>query len=236
MKTNHREKSKKSITKVTHNFSPEVHMLAVTLRPHCVDHHFVVRWLIGNPKPSSPRAPQEPTASEVTQWHEQFTRVAFGVPPRKAQHPLTNHWEVAKNKHHSCHNSSAASKPSRWRQPLRVTRIPQPMLTQVPTRCKLTSKCTRDHSNSLWFVNQAREMSGRGCAQLKRMLESQIIQERSPKASQQVFISVPTQNSRYTQVVATVALTGRAGRTDRTLCPRSVMPRCSIGSLPHVHI
>jgi hypothetical protein len=35
---------------------------------------FLVRWLIGNPKPSSPRAPQEPTTSEVTQWHEQFTR------------------------------------------------------------------------------------------------------------------------------------------------------------------
>jgi hypothetical protein len=67
MKTNHREKSKKSNTKVTHNFSPEVHVLAGTLRPRYVDHHFVVRRLIGNPKPSSLRAPQEPTASEVTQ-------------------------------------------------------------------------------------------------------------------------------------------------------------------------
>jgi hypothetical protein len=57
MKTNHQEKSKKSITKVTHNFSPEVHMLADTLRLCCVDHHFVVRRLIVNSKPSSPRAP-----------------------------------------------------------------------------------------------------------------------------------------------------------------------------------
>jgi hypothetical protein len=67
MKTNHQEKSKESITMETHDFSPEVHVLAGTLRPHCVDHHFVVRQLIGNLKPSSPRAPQEPTVSEVTQ-------------------------------------------------------------------------------------------------------------------------------------------------------------------------
>jgi hypothetical protein len=33
MKTNHREKSKKSITKVIHNFSLEVHVLASTLVP-----------------------------------------------------------------------------------------------------------------------------------------------------------------------------------------------------------
>jgi hypothetical protein len=55
--------------------------------PRCVDHHFVVRRLIGSLKPSSPRELQEPTASELTQWHEQFTRVAFGAPPEKAQHP-----------------------------------------------------------------------------------------------------------------------------------------------------
>jgi hypothetical protein len=87
MKTNHQKKSKESITVETHDFSPEVHVLAGTLRPGCADHHFMVRQLIGNPKPSSPKAPQEPTASEVTQWHEQFTRVAFGVTPGKAQHP-----------------------------------------------------------------------------------------------------------------------------------------------------
>jgi hypothetical protein len=45
----------------------EVHVLAGTLHPRCVDHHFVVRRLIGNLKPSSPRAPQEPTVTEITQ-------------------------------------------------------------------------------------------------------------------------------------------------------------------------
>ena len=28
-------------------FSPEVHVLANTLRPRCVDQHLVVQWLIG---------------------------------------------------------------------------------------------------------------------------------------------------------------------------------------------
>ena len=31
----------------THNFSPEVHVLAGTLRPRYVDQHLVVRWLKG---------------------------------------------------------------------------------------------------------------------------------------------------------------------------------------------
>jgi hypothetical protein len=137
--------------------------------PRCVDLHLVVRQLIGNPKPNSPRAPQEPTASEVTRWHEQFTRVAFGAPPGKAQHPSQKSWEVAKNKHHSCHNSSTASKPSRWRQSPKITRIPQPKITQVSLRCKLTITMHLDHSISLWISNQAREMSGREYAQLKRM-------------------------------------------------------------------
>jgi hypothetical protein len=94
MKTNHQKKSKESITMETHNFSPDVHVLASTLRSRCVDHHFVVRRLIGNPKSSSPRAPQQPTASEVTQWHEQFTRVVFGASPGKTQHPsqITGRW------------------------------------------------------------------------------------------------------------------------------------------------
>jgi hypothetical protein len=45
-------------------------------------------------KPSSPRAPQEPTVSDVSQWHKKFIRVVFTIPPRKAQHPsqITGRW------------------------------------------------------------------------------------------------------------------------------------------------
>jgi hypothetical protein len=62
--------------------------------PRCVDLHLMVQRLIGNSKPSSPRAPQKPTTSDVTQWHEQFTRVVFGAPLEKAQHPsqITGRW------------------------------------------------------------------------------------------------------------------------------------------------
>jgi hypothetical protein len=68
------------------------------------------------------------------------------------------------------------------------------MLTQVATRCKLTSKCTWDHLNSLWFVNQVRKMSEREYAKLKRMLGCQNVQERLPLTSQYIFIRVPQRN------------------------------------------
>jgi hypothetical protein len=81
-------------------------------------------------------------------------------------------------------NLLRCSKPSRWRQPPRETRIPQQKNTQVPTRYKFTSKCTWDHSISLWLGNQVREISERGCAQLKRMLESQNVQAQALQTGQ----------------------------------------------------
>ena len=60
------------------NFSPEVHVLAGTLRPRCVDQHLVVRRLRGVARTSSSGGHRKnlPT-SEVTQWNEHFTRVTF---------------------------------------------------------------------------------------------------------------------------------------------------------------
>ena len=59
-------------------FSPEVHVLADTLRPRCVDQHLVVQWLRGVARTSSSLGHHKnlPT-SEVAQWHEQSTRVTF---------------------------------------------------------------------------------------------------------------------------------------------------------------
>ena len=64
----------------TINFSPEVHVLAGTLRPRYVDQHLVVRWLIGitHLAHHKRRCKNLPT-SEVAQRHEQCTRVAFGA-------------------------------------------------------------------------------------------------------------------------------------------------------------
>jgi hypothetical protein len=127
---------------------------------------------------------------------------------------VLDHREVAKNKHHSCHNSSAASKPSRWRQPPRVTRIPQPKITQVPLRCKLISTMHLDHSISLWISNQARKMSGREYAQLKRMLGRQNVQARLPLAGQYIFIRVPNE----IEPLGTEPVSARVQRTRKCSC------------------
>jgi hypothetical protein len=103
-------------------FSPEVHMLASTLRPRCVDHHFMVWRLIGNPKPNSPRPPQETTASEVTQWHEQFTRATLRRFVGEDATPLTRSLEPATNNHQHVSDLHHCSKLSRWWQPPRETR------------------------------------------------------------------------------------------------------------------
>jgi hypothetical protein len=55
--------------------------------------------------------------------------------------------------------------PDPWWQPPRVIRIPQLKQTLSTTRCNHSSKCTWNHSISLWISNQAREISGRCSAQ-----------------------------------------------------------------------
>jgi hypothetical protein len=143
--------------------------------PRCVPLHHVVRWLIG-----------------ITHRASQSTRVGIRRSVGEPQPPLTTSSpEPATNNHRHVLDLHRCSKPSRWRQPLRETRIPQQKNTQVPTRCKLTSKCTWYHSISLWLGKQAREMSVRGCAQLKGVLEWSTSQELLQRADQHLFIDVP---------------------------------------------
>jgi hypothetical protein len=54
-------------------------------------------------------------------------------------------------------------------------------------------------------------MSGRGCAQLKRILESQNIQESPLGAGQQVFIGAPERIEPLAHEIATLGVTGRTG-------------------------
>jgi hypothetical protein len=54
-------------------------------------------------------------------------------------------------------------------------------------------------------------MSGRGCAQLKRMLESQNVQERPLGAGQQIFIGAPKRIEPLAHETATPGVTGLAG-------------------------
>jgi hypothetical protein len=138
---NHRETINHNIKRYTKIFSRGSRACRHA-SPRCVNQYYMVRWLIGNPHPSSPRAPQEPTASEVTQWHTQYIRATLWLfhwgrckAPHKSLEPATNNLQLMPDLLHY-------SKPSRWWQPPRETRIPQQKNTQVPTRCKLTSKCT----------------------------------------------------------------------------------------------
>jgi hypothetical protein len=77
----------------------------------CVDQHYVVRRLIENPHPSSPRVPQEPTASEVTQWHTQYIRATLWLFAGKGAKPLTSCRSWPRTTSNSCQTSFAA--PSR---------------------------------------------------------------------------------------------------------------------------
>jgi hypothetical protein len=76
--------------------------------PRYVDQHCVVRWLIGNPHPNSPRAPQEPTASEITQWHAQYIRATLWLFAGKGAKPLTSRRSWPWTTSNSCWTFSAA--------------------------------------------------------------------------------------------------------------------------------
>ena len=112
------------------------------------------------PNPQSGAA--QPTQDEDHTTHEQSTRVPFGSPPGKGQEPLTITTIGARDNHQPPLNDPRCSKPSRWRQPPRVTRKLQPSQPPSATRCNLTRKCTWIHSMSLWFAISSKQMSRRG--------------------------------------------------------------------------
>jgi hypothetical protein len=105
--TNHRETINHNIKRDTKIFSRGSRAYRHT-SPHCVDQHYVVQQLIGNPRPSSPRAPQEPTSSEVTQWHTQYIRATLWLFTRQGAKPLISHRSQPWTTSNSCRTSSAA--------------------------------------------------------------------------------------------------------------------------------
>jgi hypothetical protein len=69
-------------------------------------------------------------------------------------------------------------------------------------------------------------MSGRGCAQLKRMLESQNIQERPLGAGQQVFIGAPKRIELLAHEIATLGVTGHATASDHSTVTSPMNATC----------
>jgi hypothetical protein len=113
-------------------FFSEVHLLASKLVPVVTIHP--LRGSHGNrhhmPNPQSGAA--QPTQDGNHTSHAQSTRVAFGAPPGKAQEPLINHREVAKNNHRLLPQLLRYSRSLRHQQTPRVTRKPQQIDPQVP--------------------------------------------------------------------------------------------------------
>jgi hypothetical protein len=83
------------------------------------------------------------------------------------------------------------SKPSRWRQPPRVTRNPQPQWSPSATRCNHSNKCTWNYSQSHYDDESMMEMSGRCFLRLTRMSSMSKCQESEPQVDQTLFIDVP---------------------------------------------
>jgi hypothetical protein len=164
---------------MTHDFYSEVHVLTSTLIPIVSAVHLVVRELIDTTRsPWLGRRKNLPQV-RVTQWNEQFTRVSFGSSPAKSQEPLTITIGIATNKLQLMPITSSCSKPSRWRQPPRITRKPQSQWFSAP-RCNHSSKCTMYHSHLTMTMNQWRRLVGgvcltsQGCITDENMQESEL--------------------------------------------------------------
>jgi hypothetical protein len=131
--------------------------------------------------------------SEVTQWHEQSTRVTIRLSTGKVQDPSQSS-ESATNNHQHVSKPLRYSKPSRWRQPPRVTRNPQPRWSSSAIRCNHWSKCTRNHSQSHYDDESIIEISRKCLLRLTRMLSMLKYQKSHPQAYQTLFYRCPQTN------------------------------------------
>ena len=71
--------------------------------------------------PNPQQGAAQPTQDKDHTSHEQFTRVSFGSPPGKSQEPLAITAIRVRDNHQPPLDDPRCSKPSRWRQPPRVT-------------------------------------------------------------------------------------------------------------------
>jgi len=146
------------------NFSPEVHVFAGMLRPRCVDQHLVVRRLRGVARTSSSLGHRKNrSTSEITQWHEQSTRVAFGTPlGNKPKNPSQISPWLGVDTITKSPRQSTNPQPSRWRQSPRVIRNLQLQSPPSATRLKSQKHNTRVSPNPLTNEHQAMEKERRG--------------------------------------------------------------------------
>ena len=134
MKTNHL-----GIKGWTQWFFTEVHLLAgklVLVAIHSLGGSRANWHHTSNPQSGA----TQPIQDEDHTSHEQSTRVPFSSPSRKGQEPLTITMIGARDNHHPPLSNPRCSKPSRWRQPLRVTsKSHNETLTPSASRCNHSS-------------------------------------------------------------------------------------------------
>jgi len=156
-------------TMMTQRFIPEVHLLAgklvhvVAIHPlkgSRANRHHVPNPLSGAAQPTQNRDPQA-TSNPL----ELPLTLRRGTQKNPSQSP-----ELATNYHQHVSKLLRCFKPSRWWQPPRVTRNPQPPRSPSATRCNHSSKYTRNHSQSHYDNESMMEMSMRCLLRLTRML------------------------------------------------------------------
>ena len=107
--------------------------------------HLEIHELIGITRQTLNRVPHNQHKMRITTSHEQSTRVPFDSPSEKGQEPLTITAIGAGDNHQPPLDDSRCSKPSRWRQPPRVTSE-----SRSKTRTPSASRC-KHSSNALGF-------------------------------------------------------------------------------------
>jgi hypothetical protein len=145
----------KSLEQDDTRFFIKVHLLAGKLVLIVAIHS--LRGLCANwhHTPNPQQGAAEPTQDEDHTSHEQSTRVPSGSPPGKGQEPLTITPIRAGDNHQPPLDDPRCSKPSRWRQPPRVTSESHSE-TQLPSasRCKHSSNALGFSPNLIKMMNQ----------------------------------------------------------------------------------
>ena len=107
----------------------------------------------------------QPTQDEDHTSHKQFTRVPFGSLLEKGQEPLIITTIRAGDNHQPPLDDPHCSKPSRWRQPPKVTSE-----SHSETRTSSSSRC-KHSSNALGFTpNLTKMMNNRGSHEIELLV------------------------------------------------------------------
>jgi hypothetical protein len=151
---------------------------------------------------ASQKVPQEPTKWQKI-INDTSNLLTLPLTLRRGRHNPSQSPKVAKNNHQLLPTPLSCSKPSRWWQPLRETKISQQINHQVLTRCNLTMQMHLNHSISLRICKEAREMSGRGVAWLK-VLTSMSKNAREIALSRPTSIYIRTPSNRVVRHLKTL--------------------------------